>query len=343
MNYHDFKSKITAGQIAPIYLFHGEEEHSKEEAVNFFKKAVLGDLQDNMALEILGEDNSLESILEAANTFPLFTHKKLVLVQNSTLFLTKKGQNKAEETGKEKELLTGYLANPSPLSKIAFVIKGKADSRKKLFQVLAKQDLTIEFKQLRGQELLNWTKGKFLERKKKINYAVLDYLLACQGNNLAVLQQEIDKICLYLGDETEEVPLEVVQNLVSKTSQTTIFNLVDAFVEQKGAKAIQYCRDLVKMGEPEILIVYMLARQFRLILEAKLLLAKGYHQSQLPQMLQTQSFTISKVVKQGQRYHVPELISNLEKLLELDIALKTGQGNRSMLLELTVAELCKGT
>ncbi|WP_227767554.1 DNA polymerase III subunit delta [Zhaonella formicivorans] len=342
MNYQEFKELVAKSQIAPVYLFHGDDDFLKAEAVEYLKNNLLQKHSGNLTIEILEEAYTLEEVLEIANTLPLFSHNKLIVVQNCQLFQAKKAQGKQKEPpASEEEELNSYLDNPSPLSHVVFVAKGKADSRKKVVQLLIKRGCAVEFGQLKGKELLDWVKGRFAQRHKQIDFAALDYLVASIGNDLTALEQEIEKICLYLGEEPGQVSMEVVHELVSKTAQTTIFNLVDAFAERRGSAAVQYCRDLLKTGEPEVLIVYMLARQFRLILEAKLLLEQGYMQGELPQVLQVPAFAANKAVKQGQRFSVAQVVDVLEKLLELDVAIKTGQGRPALLLELLIADFCK--
>lgn len=338
MNYRELKTQIARGKLAPVYLFHGEEEFLKWEAVAEIKASLEKKTAGNLEVEHLSEEYSLDKILEIANTLPLFTQAKLIIVQNPQFFQAKNSQDQ-RKAAKSGSPLEGYLENPSPLSHIIFLVKGKADSRKKEFKILEQKGLTVEFGHLKGRELLEWVRERFASYEKNAPYQVLDFLVACVGSDLALLDKEVEKICLYLGEEVQEVPLEAVQEMVSKTAQTTIFNLVDAFAEGQGAQAVRFCRDLLKAGEKEILIVYMLARQFRLILEAKLFSEKGYTPGQLAQILQVPTFAVTKALRQGRKFSEDQLIDILDKLLELDVALKTGKGNPSLLLEVAIAEL----
>lgn len=340
MNYQELKAHIAQGKLAPVYLFYGDEEVLKEEAVAELQDALKKKTAGNLEVEQLSEEYSLDKILEIANTLPLFTQGKLLIIPNPQFLQVKKSQNR-QKAGKTDVLLQNYLDNPSPLSHIIFLVKGKVDSGKKEFKILQQKGLAVEFNRLKGRELLDWVKERFIKYGKNPTYQVLDYLVACVGSDLALLDKEVEKVCLYLGEEDQEVPLEAIQEIVSKTTQTTIFNLVDAFAEGRGTQAIGFCRDLLKAGEKEILIVYMLARQFRLILEAKLYTEKGYTQGQLAQILQTPAFAVSKALRQGRKFSISQLVDILEKLLELDVALKTGQGNPTLLLETAIADFAR--
>lgn len=341
MNYYEFKKRLSIEQLAPVYLLHGEEDYLKEEALRLISKGLEEKFAGQLEVVNLEEDSTLSFIIEVANTVPLFSGHKLILARNMQVFGAKKGQAKQQGQAGEEELWEAYLENPSPMSTLVFILKGKADAKKKIYKVLDKKGYVVETEQLRGRDLAAWAKNSIAARGKTIDYATLDYLLACVSNDLGILEHEIEKLCLYTGKSTAAITQEHVQALISKTSQITIFSLVDAFAERRGSAAIQYCRDLLKMGEAEVLIVYMLARQFRLMLETKLLLEKGYTTGQLPQVLQTQAYAVHKAVKQGQRFSVAQLLAALEKLLELDVAIKTGQGNPALLLEMAIGDFCR--
>jgi len=341
MNLEEFKRKVAEERPGPVYLFYGEADFLIEEALKWYENYLLQETSGNLSVEVLQGDLGLDELVENANTLPLFCANKLIILKDTTYFTTKKGDSGLKADGKAGEkIFLGYLENPNPATFIVLLADGKPDSRKSIFQVLHKKDLVVELNQPKGRDLLDWAKRRFALHKKKIDLQALDYLITCVGTDLALLDHEISKLILFAGQEKQTITLEMVEELVSKTAQVTIFNLVDAVAEGRGVAALKHCHELLKQGEKENFIVYMLARQFRLILEAKLLTAKGYSQGQLPQILQTQGFAVKKALKQGQKFSVEQLALIMDKILKLDVAIKTGQGNPSLLLEMTIAELC---
>lgn len=341
MNFEEFKLSVTKDKPRPVYLFYGEADFLKEEALKWYEDYLMKQTSDSLSVEVIQDAIGLDELVENANTLPLFCSNKLIILKNVNYFTTKKGDNgrKTDNRIDEKNFLS-YLENPNPAAFIVLLAEGKPDSRKSIFQALHKGNMVLELNQLKGRDLLEWANRKFVGYQKKINSQALDYLITCVGTDLALLDHEISKLILFTGSEQQNITLEMVEKLVSKTAQVTIFNLVDAVAEGRGVEAVRHCHELLKQGEKEIFIVYMLARQFRLILEAKLLTMKGYSQGKLPQILQTQGFAVKKALKQGNKFTVEQLAKVLEKLLNLDVALKTGQGSSSLLLEMTIAELC---
>jgi DNA polymerase-3 subunit delta len=340
MDLDKFKKSIMQGKLKPVYLFYGEADLLKEEALNWYQEYLATKNAGNLALEIINEEIGLGELIDSANTIPLFYPTKLIIVKDATYFAAKKTEGDKKESRVDDKAFLAYLENPNPGSFIILLAQGKPDSRKKIFQALAKAEMVVEFDLLKGRELLEWVRKGFSKHHKKISARALDYLVTCVGTDLALLSQEISKLILYAGEKQEEITFDSVKELVSQTPQVTIFNLVDAVAEGRGVAATLHCEELLKQGEKEFMIAYMLARQFRLILETKLLTAKGYTQGQLPQILQAKSFVISKALKQGRKFSIEKLAQIMSKLLDLDVAIKTGKGNPKLLLETTIADLC---
>jgi DNA polymerase-3 subunit delta len=341
MNFEEFKQKIIKDKPSPVYLFFGEADFLKEEALKWYEDYLMTKTSGNLAVEVIQHEIGLDELVENANTVPLFYANKLLILRDVNYFSTKRGEigKKADRKSEEKAFLK-YLEDPNPTTFIILLAEGKPDSRKSIFNSLNKAGMVLELNQLKGRALLEWAAGRFAAHQKRITPQALDYLITCVGNDLSLLEHEITKLILFSGEEEKDITLAIVEEVVSKTSQVTIFNLVDAVAEGRGVEANKHCQELLKQGEKEFFITYMLARQFRLIIEAKLLLAKGYSQSQLPQILQTQGFAIRKALKQGNKFSVEQLAVILDKLLSLDVAIKTGKGNSRLLLEVTIAELC---
>ena len=117
---------------------------------------------------------------------------------------------------------------------------------------------------------------------------------------------------------------------------------MDALAEGKSEKAVFFLRDMLLAGEPEIRILFMIIRQYRLMLQAKLLHTKGYTAKAIVQKTGWHPFVAKKVLQQSRSYSGSELEQALRFLLELDIRLKTTQLSARYLLETAILRLSKG-
>ncbi|MHB1420968.1 MAG: DNA polymerase III subunit delta, partial [Bacillota bacterium] len=337
------------------YLVHGDESYLRVELINKIKALLLPSVVAYFNLDILsGEDLDIRVLISAANTMPVIAPKRLVLVMGTVLFRTGKkntgkekevapGDEKGIETSpnsKDEALLLDYLRRPCNSTCLVFIATGKVDTRRKVFKALIETGEVVELAPLKGQALDNWMREYIRGEGKRVKAETLAYLAAVTGGNLALLAEELRKVCLYLGSE-DEITMTAVEQVVSRTIQVGIFQLLDAVSERKADRALAALREMLLAGEPPVRIAFMLARQFRLLLQAKLLIEKGYRENQLAGVMGVHPYEAAKVNKQCRIFTIENLELAMVNLLELDLALKTGRGEARKAMELSLLELCR--
>jgi len=75
---------------------------------------------------------------------------------------------------------------------------------------------------------------------------------------------------------------------------------------------------MVSGGEPVIRLLYMTARQFRLIIKAKSILDEGCPEKQAAGQMQVHPYVAQKCIKQAGNYSLDELKRCMEKILSTD-------------------------
>lgn len=88
------------------------------------------------------------------------------------------------------------------------------------------------------------------------------------------LLNEIDKIVNFIGDK-QEISLEDVQSICTKTIKSRIFDLTDAVAEGNISKALKLLNDMAALKEPMQKVMYMIVRQIRMVYRMKLLKQQG--------------------------------------------------------------------
>jgi DNA polymerase-3 subunit delta len=151
------------------------------------------------------------------------------------------------------------------------------------------------------------------------------------------MDEEIQKLLLY----SEERPIDedAVRQLVSCIQEANIFALVDAVAEGRTESAQRLLHRLYDDGVPPTHILTMITRQFRLIAQARDL-GKGLSRRQIQDRLRlTQSYVVDKTLSQAKLYDFEGVKRAYCKLLETDLAIKTGTYSDKLALELLVTEL----
>jgi DNA polymerase-3 subunit delta len=127
--------------------------------------------------------------------------------------------------------------------------------------------------------------------------------------------------------------------LVSGVQEANIFALVDAVAEGRTELAQRLLHRLYDDGVPPTYVLTMITRQFRLIAQARDL-GKGLSRPQIQDRLGLKSgFALDKTLSQARLYDFERVKWVYGKLLEMDLAIKTGQYSDELALELLVTEL----
>ena len=101
-------------------------------------------------------------------------------------------------------------------------------------------------------------------------------------------------------------------------------------------QALEELSKLLEEGEPPVKILFMIARQYRLILQAKELEQKGYTEKQITSEMKLHPFVTGKILRQGRSYGFGELEKALAAVLDCDVALKSGAAPRLAMEQLLI-------
>ena len=351
-------NSIKRGVISPIYLLCGTEEYLQEIVINSLKEAlVASDIGSFNLEELEGEEVTIDTIVDIANTLPVFAEKRLVIVKNAPFLLS--GKKKKQEDGEaedkeyprkptthisisenqEKRLLQ-YLADPLISTCLVFWQKGSVNKNRKIYKaIVAGKGQVLNFNPLKGRDLNNWLVSEVHRMGKVIEPRAVEYISFNCGNQLRDLHNELEKLGLYSVEE-KTITLAMAQKVVTKSSEGNIFNLVDNLSQKKVEEAMKELGTLLAIGEPPVRIIFMIARQFRLLLLVKDLKMRGYYEKEIATELALHPYVASKILKQVHHFSFIELERNLELIWESDLGMKSGL-NQELTLENLVIVLSR--
>jgi DNA polymerase-3 subunit delta len=345
VRYPELSKNIRRGVILPVYLFWGEESFLVREALALLRAAVAVSETDFNYQVLRAGETSLVEIVNLANTLPVLARRRMLVVKEAPWFKSaargSKNPSVASETKKqgkgEEETLLAYLEAPCPTTCLVFVAEDQINTQKKLTKAILKHGDVIEFSFLKGVALTNWIKQRVVAVGKEITPEGLAYLAINAGPNLSRLQQELEKLSLYLGPETT-ITFEMVCLLTSRAHEASIFELVDALGEKKRDKALVLLHEMLAAGKPPLWLAHMITRQFRLIFQMKVLQGEG--KSEPASLLKLPPFVMRKLKKQAAVFEPAELEQIMHKLRTLDLQLKSSALEPGWLLERLLWGLC---
>ena len=332
-----------------IYILYGEDDFSLQQALGEIKD----DLDDSQALSIStsvldGQHLSLKELEDNCNSVPFLSSHRLVVV-NGLLerFEPKrdkprrsKGKVGAKKELKEWEALASYIKR-MPEATILVLIDGKIFDHNPLLKELSPSAKVRVFPLLRGNNLKTWIQRQVSNEGGNITREAANLLAELIGGNLWAMNNEIQKLVLY----TQGRPIgeDDVGQLVSYAQEANIFALVDAIIEGQIKVSRGILHRLYQGGASPTYILTMIARQFRLISLARDL-GLGRPRQELRDKLGLMSnYGLDKTLSHAKLYDFDRIRQSYDKLLEADLAIKTGKYNAQLTLELLVSDLCQAS
>ncbi len=117
-----------------------------------------------------------------------------------------------------------------------------------------------------------------------------------------------------------------------------IFDMVRAVTDRDQKKALDLYEDLLALREPPMRILYLLARQFRQLMQTKEMLEEGKGQQEISRILGVPGFAARNYVKCVKSYGKEELRQAVEDLTSAEEDVKTGRLGDRLSVELLIVK-----
>lgn len=319
--------------MAPIYLLLGEEILLRQEFLSRLLKTLLPPGMEALNLDILwGHEASGADVAARCRIVPAFPPRRVVMVKD------------ADRLRMEAwEAVLAYLESPSPATCL-ICIADKLDQRNPALQQIERIGRVLRFVTPRSEEerqrwCQRWIRERARQQGKSLSPEAELLLVNLQGPDLLRLGQEVDKLCLFVGEELE-INLEAVEAVVGEGRVREVFELTRAVSRQDLEAALFCLRRLLEKGDDPLGILGMLARQLRLLLRAKELLVQSRPPAEISQLLGVPRRFVSDILEGARASSLPRLEQGLVRLLDLDRALKSWGRGQSLYLELALIDLC---
>jgi len=341
------KEDIKSKKIRSVYVFYGPEEYLKKYYIECIENILLTEELKPLNKIILDGRAEQEKIIEACETMPVFSERKIVLVKNSGLFKAGKKQDTKESKQKsrgmdtdktQKDALASYIENMPPYTCLIFY-EDEIDKRIKLANAISKKGLLVGFPFQEPMVLAKWVIKELKSQGKDIDMLTASKLVDSCDEGMTEIYNEIKKLVMYLGDRTH-VSSKDVDEICSKSIKGRIFDLTDAIAEKNLSGALKLLNDMIILKEPLPKILFMITRQLRLIMEMKLLLTSGHSKNEAAAKMRLTPYASGKVYKQSGGFTIDKLKEAIEDSLEMDLAIKTGKMNDRMAVELFITKFC---
>jgi len=336
-----FKKHIAAGKFAPVYCFYGQNIHRIEETISSVQAALFpAGCSDFDYNSFDAELHGPAAVLNAAQTLPLQSAKRLIVVKRAEAF-------KAAQW----EVFHRYLDKPAPRTCLIFIVSGeKAGFSGKLQGLFEKSGVMVSFETRKKDALAQAVREYAARYGKKIAPEALRFITDTLGAESAVLYQELEKLVLFCGDRAM-IRRDDAAAVLSGAEQHTVFQLVESIGAGDTRSSLQQLTALMESGMEPLPILGMISRQFRLLAMVRDALEQGRKSSDMVTLLNEfnkkvirgkGSFSLWQVErfeKQARNWSRNKFSRAFDKLTLTDAMLKSSRIDKKLVLEHLILQL----
>ncbi|MFO7536703.1 MAG: DNA polymerase III subunit delta [Chloroflexota bacterium] len=317
-----------------FYIFHGDDSHTQKETVS----GLINKMDDPAMLDLnttrLDGKATFTELRQSCDAMPFLAKVRLVLVTDLL-------SNKPDKEFVDQ--LVEYLPHLPPTTRLIFLEPGKLRDNHRVLKLAneLKSGYVKLFARPEGANLERWIRERVEEKNGRIHPRAAHLLAANIGNNLQTLDNEIEKLVLYKGNNgaAHEITSADVDRLCPYLAEANIFDLVDAIGNRNSKQAALLLQQKFNEGTDPFYLFAMFVRQFRLLIQVKELADDGKRPPDIAKSLKMHPFVVGKIHQQGRGFSLSQLEQIYRHLLDIDVGVKTGRTDMTTALNLLVVGL----
>jgi len=330
--------------IYRVYFLYGPEDYLIDEEIQRLLNETLSLKERGLNLHLFsGEEHSSKEIVQTAQTLPMFSQYRFVLVSE--------GDKIAED---QMMSLLEYIQNPSPSTCLVMYAQTLGPWRKHL-RTIEKAGKVINYPRLKGRALVSWARKRMVEKGRTLSEDAADYLVEVVGDHLNDLENALEKAFLSVK-ERKTIELSEVEEIASEVKISTVFDLMDAIGHQNLEKALRILKKAMesktipfrkdeepskRMDDPVPLLLSMMARQYRNIWMVKEMSSRHPGAAEVAAAINMSPWNVKKLMEQVRYFSEASLREGILKCHHTDLSVKRGRGAKDLLMEKLVIDLCR--
>jgi DNA polymerase-3 subunit delta len=274
---------------------------------------------------------SLWELRHACDAIPFLAKVRLTIVEN--LFATKPDK-------KFVDALLDYLPQLPETTRLFFLESSLLPANHRLLKLAdeVKNSYVKQFSRPEGVMLERWIRDTVAEKNGRISSPAANLLAANIGNDLQILDNELEKLVLYKGEEGT-IESDDVSLMCPYVAEANIFDLVDALGNRNGRRAATLLQQKFNEGVEPFFLFSMFVRQFRLLILVKECADAGMKPPDIARTIKQHSFVVGKLYQQCRNFSLNQLEQIYRHLLDVDVGVKIGRNDIITALDLLVATL----
>ncbi|WP_027625026.1 DNA polymerase III subunit delta [Clostridium lundense] len=340
INLIQYEENIKKNNLDNCYIFCGiDEELIKENIRTLVNKVVDKNFIDLNYVRFDGDNlNGFDDIINACETLPFMSEKKVVLVYRANFL----GEGEDNYKKNLYNSLKEYIGNiPSSTVLIFYYIfKNKREKLSYKVQKLDNKCRVVKADKIFGRQLEAKVKEVFNIKEKEIGHIELKLFCSNLQSDMGIIENEVEKLCCYTMDRP--IKKEDIYAMYPKKGEDDIFDLVDLIGDKKVKEAVDILNELIYKGDKIPEIMYMIERQFKLLYKIKNFLSKGKDKNFIVSQIKLPMFICEKLIGQSKKFTLSQIEKAINICLNSEEKMKKSSVDKKVEMELLIINTIAG-
>jgi DNA polymerase-3 subunit delta len=346
--------------IQRAYLFYGEDDHQKDEALAELANAAIDPAFEDFDLELIDARSSTpDAMFAAVSIVPFGSRVRLVVVKGAEIYRKREKQAEADR-------LAQIISSIGPGGCLALRAgaedegsRGKTVLTPKLDAALRKVGDLFRCRQLTQEALQDWLIAEARRAEKRLDPEAAGRIIQIGFEDRRALRNELEKAICFVG-ESKNIGVDDVEAVCSYNAEDVMFKLVDSISQRNPDRSMTLFHEILRFdNKPQAVagrFLALLARQLRILWQAtelmKMRIEPGALRNppqELIEQLPAEGSITSMAWKAGEIFRTArgwtgaQLVKAFDLVLECDVNNKGGgEGSENVVtnLEMLIVKLC---
>lgn len=291
------KKRLNDG-IARVYIVEGDDYYLYDKAFSMIKNACRITL-DDFNINIFDDESfNLNKIFNATEMLPVIDQKRLVVLKGCKI-----------NEGEKKALAEMLMHIPKTTTVLILDYNNN-------FEYLKKDFVLVDANRMDEQTVRKLVVAYLAKQDRQISPEALTGLIEACNGYLTRTFSELNKL-MYYQPQNPLITKNMVDELVTKDIEFSIFELTEALSKKQGDRALQ----ILKRMEKDQGVFTLIANQFRRLFYASI---SDLSNAELAKLLGVKEYAITKARQLAKGFSKAQLNKICGMLEEFDYAVKSG-------------------
>ena len=219
MSFAELSQEIKAGNISPVYYLYGQESYFLDKINVLIDQFALDESAKAFNREVFyGAESNAAQVLNACRSFPVMAPRKLVFLREA------QSMNK-----KELEKFESYLKQPVESTCLVITFKDRNGFGKANHKLALDNARVLHSSRMYDRDVIQWLNDFLPSLGLEFEPGIPEILTANLGINLNLIENELDKMILYLkATNQQKLGKDLVYEMINVDKSFNVFELINA-------------------------------------------------------------------------------------------------------------------